>query len=321
MARACKIESEFQSKFKVSVIGCGNVGAAAAYAMLIDGTPSELALVDLNKEKAEGLVLDFSHSLSFWEQTKIVGSDSYDVVKDSHVVIITAGARQKEGETRLDLVAKNKAIFDDMIPKIVEAAPDTILLIVSNPVDVLTYQAAKISGFPQGRVFGTGTMLDTARFQYHLAQKLCLSPRSVDAYVLGEHGDSSFPVFSSANVAGKSLFDFEGFDQKMAEECYTDTQQAAYRIIHDLGYTCYAIGMVIQQIVVGIYSHAKIVVPLSVPLEDYYGHSDVALSVPCVLDSDGVSDVLEVPLDEKEQEALATSVSVLKAYIHGKQQD
>lgn len=315
MVRACKIESEFQSKFKVSVIGCGNVGAAAAYAMLIDGTPSELALLDLNKEKAEGLVLDFSHSLSFWEQTKIVGSDDYNVVKGSHVVVITAGARQKEGETRLDLIAKNREIFQEMIPKIMKVAPDAILVIVSNPVDVLTYEAAKISGLPHGRVFGTGTMLDTARFQYHIAQKLCLSPKSVDAYVLGEHGDSSFPVFSSANVAGKKLLDFEGFDQKMAEECYKDTQQAAYRIIHDLGYTCYAIGMVIKEVVVSIYSHAKVVVPLSVPLENYYGHSDVALSVPCVLDSDGVSEVLEVPLDEKEQEMLQKSVDTLKSYL------
>lgn len=316
MAKACKIESEFQSKYKVSVIGCGNVGAAAAYAMLMDGTPSELALLDVQKEKAEGLVLDFSHSLSFWDQVKISGGDDYNLLKGSHVVVITAGARQKEGETRLDLIAKNRAIFQEMIPKIMKVAPDALLLIVSNPVDVLTYEAAKISGLPHGRVFGTGTMLDTARFRYHIAQKLCLSPKSVDAYVLGEHGDSSFPVFSSASVAGKPLFDFDGFDQKIADECYKDTQQAAYRIIHDLGYTCYAIGMVIKEMVVAIYSHAKIVVPLSIPLQDYYGQSDVALSVPCVLDSDGVSEVLEVPLNEKEQEMLKKSVGVLTGFLH-----
>lgn len=319
MGRACKTESEFRSKFKVSVVGCGNVGAAAAYAMLIDGVASELALLDLNKEKAEGLVLDFSHSLSFWEQTKIEGSDDYAVLKGSYVVVITAGTRQKEGETRLDLIAKNRAIFGDMIPKIMKVAPDAILVIISNPVDVLTYEAYKLSGLPHGRVFGTGTMLDTARFQYHIAQRLCLSPKSVDAYVLGEHGDSSFPVFSSANVAGKPLFDFEGFDQKVAAECYTETQQAAYRIIHDLGYTCYAIGIVIKEIVASIYSHAKVVVPLSVPIENYYGHGDIALSVPCVLDSDGVSELLEVPLDKKEQDLLAKSAAVLGEYIHGKQ--
>lgn len=315
MAQACKVESEFQSKFKVSVIGCGNVGSAASYAMLIDGTPSELALIDRTKEKAEGLVLDFSHSLSFWEQTKIVGSDDYSDIKGSHLVVITAGARQKEGETRLDLVNKNKAIFADIIPKVVKAAPDAILLIVSNPVDVLVYEAQKISGLSPSRVFGTGTLLDSVRFQYHIAQQLCLSPKSVNAYVLGEHGDSSFPVYSSANVAGKSLFDFEGFDEKMAATCYKDTREAAYRIIHDLGYTCYAIGMVIKEIMVAIFSHAKIVVPLSVVLDDYYGYSDVALSVPCVLDSDGVTDVIKVPLDEKEQALLKKSVDALKSYL------
>ncbi len=315
MALKCKLESQFQSKFKVSVIGCGNVGATAAYAMLLDGTPSELVLIDLNKEKAEGLDLDFSHALSFFRNIKVVGTDDYEACRDSHLIVVTAGARQKEGETRLDLVNKNKAIFADIIPKLVAVAPKAILLIVSNPVDVLTYEAAKISGFPWGRVFGTGTMLDTARFQYHISEKLCLSPRSVDAYVLGEHGDSSFPVFSSANVAGKSLYEFEGFTKQVAEECYKDTQQAAYRIIHDLGYTCYSIGVVIREIMLAIYSHAKVVVPLSVPLEDYYGHSGVALSVPCVLDSDGVSDVLKVPLDEREQEMLKKSVETLKEFV------
>lgn len=315
MALKCKLESEFQSKFKVSVIGCGNVGATAAYAMLLNGTPSELVLIDLSKEKAAALDLDFSHALSFFQQIKIVGTDDFAACRDSHLVVITAGARQKEGETRLDLVKKNKAIFADIIPKIVAVAPKAILLIVSNPVDVLTFEAARLSGFPWGRVFGTGTMLDTARFQYHIAQRLCLSPRSVDAYVLGEHGDSSFPVFSSANVAGKSLFDFDGFTREIAEECYKDTQQAAYHIIHDLGYTCYAIAVVIREIMLAIYSHAKIVVPLSVPLQDYYGHSGVALSVPCVLDSDGVSDVIKVPLDEKEQEMLKKSVDTLKEFV------
>jgi len=315
MPKFCKVESEFQCKFKVSIIGCGNVGAAAAYAMLMDGTPSEIALIDMNKDKAQGLVLDFSHSLSFWEHTKIVGSDDYALCKDSNLVVITAGARQKDGETRLDLVKKNKAIFADIIPRIVKAAPNAILLIVSNPVDVLTYEAWKLSGYARGRVFGTGTMLDTARFQYHVAQKLCLSPKSVDAYVLGEHGDTSFPVFSSANVLGKSLFDFDGFDKKVADECYEDTKQAAYRIIHDLGYTCYAIGVVIKEIVGAVFSHAKIVMPLSVPLDGAYGYSDVALSVPCVLDSDGVSEVIEVPLDEKEQQMFAKSVSTIKSFL------
>lgn len=315
MPKFCKLSSSFQSKYKVAVIGCGSVGSAAAYAMLIDGTPTELVLIDRSRGKAEGLALDFVHSLSFLDSTHVIGSDDYSALKGASLVVVTAGARQQEGETRLDLIEKNRAIFKEIIPKIAKNAPEAILLIVSNPVDVLTYEAVKLSGFPSGRVFGSGTMLDTARFQFHLSQRLCLSPKSVDAYILGEHGDSSFPVYGSANVAGKSLFDFEGFTREVAEECYKDTKEAAYRIINDLGYTCYSIGVVIREIMRAVHGHSKLVVPLSVMLEDYYGHSDICLSVPCVLDSDGVSDVIKVPLNSGELEALGKSVEVLKGYL------
>ncbi len=315
MTKACKIESAFKTKFKVSVIGCGSVGATAAYSMLIDGAPTDMVLIDRYRQKADGLKLDFVHSLPFTDYMRITASDDYAECEDSTLIIITAGARQMEGETRLDLVKKNKAIFKDIIPAVSRIAPDSILLIIANPVDVLTYEALKLSGFPENRVFGSGTMLDTARFQFHISERLCLSPKSVEAYILGEHGDSSFPVYSSSNVAGKSLFDFEGFTRKVAEQCYMDTKEAAYRIINDLGYTCYSIGMVITEIMRAIQDHAKLVVPLSVMLNDYYGHSDVCLSVPCVLDSDGVSDVIKVPLNEEEQNKLAKSVDVLKEFI------
>lgn len=315
MPRACRVASTFQSKFKISVVGCGNVGAAAAYAMLLDGIPTELALIDRHKEKAEGLLLDYEHSLSFLPYVKITANDDYSACKDSNLIVITAGARQLEGETRLQLIEKNRNIFKEMIPAIAKVAPESILLIVSNPVDILTYEAIKLSGFPENRVFGSGTMLDTARFKFHLGERLCLNPKSIQAYVLGEHGDTSFPVLSSANIAGKSLFDFEGFDKETAMQCYEDTRQAAYRIIHDMGYTCYSIGVVIREIAKSIFEHAKIVVPLSVKLNNYYGHSDVCLSVPCVLDSDGVSEILTVPLNEEEQSMLAKSVTTLKQYL------
>jgi L-lactate dehydrogenase len=313
--KACKITSSFQSHFKVSIIGCGNVGATAAYSMLIDGTPSEIVLVDRNKEKAEGLLLDFEHSLSFLPYTKVTASDDYAACKDSHLIFVTAGARQQEGETRLQLIDKNRAIFKEIIPALAKVAPESIIVIVSNPVDVLTYEALKLSGFPEGRVFGTGTMLDTARLRFHIGEKLCLNPQSVQAYVLGEHGDTSFPVFSSANIAGKPLFDIEGFTKEIAEECYQETKNAAYRIIHDLGYTCYSIAAVMQQIMGHVFQHSKVVVPLSVPVHNYYGQSDVALSVPCVLDSDGVTDILEIPLSKEEQEMFAKSAQALKAVM------
>lgn len=317
MAKQCSLPS-FQTQFKVTVIGAGNVGATAAYAMLMDGTPTELVLLDRNKEKAEGLVLDMEHSLAFFDYTKVVGTDDYAAAKNSHLVVITAGARQQEGETRLDLIAKNRAILRDIVPKIVKVAPKCIIVVVSNPVDVLTYEAYKLSGFPWGRVFGTGTLLDTARFRFHLGEKLCLNPKSIEAFVLGEHGDTSFPVWSSANVAGKPLSKWDGFSQKLGNECYDSTRAAAYRIIHDVGYTCYSIGTVIKEIMVHIFQHSRVVLPLSVPLENYYGLSKVALSVPCILDSTGVSEVIKVPLNGKERRQLKKSASTLASYLKKK---
>lgn len=315
MNKACKI-NKFRCQFKVSVVGCGNVGAAAAYAMLIDGTPTELVLYNRTIEQAEGLMLDFEHALSLYDDyTRIVATDDYADCVDSNLIVVTAGARQAEGETRLDLVEKNKKIFADMIPKLAKVAPNAVLLIVSNPVDILTYEAFQLSGFPKNRVFGSGTMLDTARLQFHIGERMCISPKSVEAYVLGEHGDTSFPVFSSANVAGKPLCDFEGFCEKDAQACYEDTRQAAYRIIHDLGYTCYSIGMVICEIMKNIFQNSRVVVPLSTILDDYYGHSDVALSVPCVLGADGIEEVVKVPLSKKEQGQFEKSVKTLKEFL------
>ena len=215
----------------------------------------------------------------------------------------------------MDLIAKNRAIFKQIIPKIVKVAPNAILLVVSNPVDVLTYEAYKLSGFPWGRVFGSGTLLDTARLRFHISEKLCLSPKSIEAYILGEHGDTSFPVWSSANVAGKSLAKFDGFGKSAAKECYDETKNAAYRIIHDVGFTCYSIGTVIKEIMNHIFQHSKIVLPLSVPLENYYGISGVALSVPCVLDSTGVTDVIKIPLNSLELKQLKKSAATLKGYL------
>ncbi len=315
MGVSCRFSSSFGAKFKVGIVGAGNVGASAGYAMLLDGTPSEIVIIDRNKDKAEGLQLDFSHGMSFLDNTLVSAGDDYGLLRDADLVVVTAGAKQKDGETRLDLVAKNKAIFKSIIPKIAEVAPNAILLIVANPVDVLTYEAWKLSGFPRNRVFGSGTMLDTTRFRYHISKKLCLSPKSVNAFILGEHGDSSFPVFSSADVAGKPLMSFDGFSKEVAEECYLDTKKAAYRIIHDMGFTSYSIGVVIREIMLSIFSHSKVVVPLSYVLKGEYGFSDVAISVPCVLDSDGVSSVIEIPLDEKEMELFEKSVSILKELL------
>lgn len=306
-------DSILSGRFKVSVVGCGNVGATAAYALLLSGLTTDLALMDVNPEKAEGLRLDFEHALSLVPSTRITASSDYEVCRDSDVIVVTAGARQKEGETRLQLIEKNRALFETLIPALNAVAPQSLFLIVSNPVDVLTHEAIRLAGGPRGRVFGSGTMLDTARLRFHLAQKLQVNPKSVEAFVLGEHGDSSFPVWSSANVAGKSIFEFEGFTSALADGCFQDTKNAAYRIIHDLGYTCYSIGVVIREIVQAIAEDARLVVPLSIDLEADEGPAGVALSLPCILGRAGVVDVLSIPMNTQEQTALNHSAEVLKS--------
>lgn len=301
--------------FKATIIGCGNVGATTAYAYLLSGVVNELTLIDVNKNLAKGLCMDLEHARSLTPNVKINYGDDYKLCKNSNVVVVTAGLRQKEGETRLDLVKGNKKIFADIIPKIVKNAPDSLLIIVTNPVDVMTYEAFKLSGLPKNRVFGSGTFLDSTRLQFHISEKINVHPGSVDAYILGEHGDSSFPVFSSANVLGKSLFNFEGFDRKVANQCYEDTRTAAYRIINDQGYTCYSIATAVRDLTKSIFHDEHKVFPLSVMLDDYYGHSDICLSVPCVLGRKGIEQILEVSLNEEEQVLLDKSVKTIREFL------
>lgn len=290
------------------------MGATAAYALLLQGVSTHLTLIDIQKEKAHGLILDMEHSLPFTAYAQLSASGDLSACEGSNLVVITAGKRQSPGETRLDLVNANKKIFESMIPAIAKAAPDAILCIVTNPVDIMTYSALQISGFPRERVFGSGTILDSARLQFHISEKIKIHPRSIDAYILGEHGDSSFPVWSFANVLGKPLREFPGFTSKVAQKCYEDTKNAAYRIIHDVGFTCYSIATAVAEIARNIKEDTRQVFPLSVLLQDYYGHSDVCLSVPCVLGANGIEQTLKIPLDETEKTALANSVKILKGF-------
>jgi L-lactate dehydrogenase len=300
--------------FKVSIVGCGNVGATAAYALLLKGVPTELVLMDVQREMAEGLALDMEHSLAFTSYVKLKASNNPTACKDSDLIFITAGKRQAPGETRLDLVKANRKIFKEMIPMLVKAAPNAIFCVVSNPVDVMTYETLKISGLPWNKVFGSGTMLDSARFQFHISEKIGVHPRSIDAYILGEHGDSSFPIWSSANVLSKPLKEFPGFTKTVAKECYESTKNAAYRIIHDVGFTCYSIATAMAEIAKNIKEDTKQVFPLSILLQKYYGHSNVCLSVPCVLGRNGIEKVLEIPLNKDETKKLAKSVKILKSF-------
>ncbi len=301
--------------FKVGIVGCGRVGMTAAYSLITNGIPTDLVLVGRDKSKVEGEKLDLEHALPFLPDVQIVATDDYADLAGSDIIIFSAGASQKPGETRLDLTKNNIEIVQDLIPKIVEHAPHSTILMVTNPVDVLTFHANKIINSPKGLIFGSGTLLDTARFRFHLSEFLDVNPRSIHTYILGEHGDSSFPVISSATLGGAKLTNLPTFSYDRAMEAFEQTKNAAYKIIEGKGATYYAIGTVITNIVKSIHRDARTVMPVTHPLTDYYGISDVALSVPCVVGKKGIEKVLMVQLDENEIAQLHASAEAVRAVL------
>lgn len=305
----------FDCSFKVSVIGCGHVGVTAAYAMLLDGSPTELVLYSRDKKKAEGEALDLEHALAFLGSTDVIPTDNFQDVAGSQFVVITAGVAQKSGQSRLDLVKDNITIIEDIIPKVMEAAPDATVLIVSNPVDILTYRAVKIANCRPGQIFGSGTLLDTSRFRFHLSEILNIHPRSIHAYVLGEHGDSSFPAVSSATVGGQPLLSFPDSTMDQVLHAYQQTKDAAYKIIEAKGATYYAIGVVILKVMQAVSEDSRSVLPVSIPLDNYQGISEVSLSVPCIVGRRGVTQVLDIEMSEQEIEQLRHSAKVVKEFI------
>ncbi|MCM2326105.1 MAG: L-lactate dehydrogenase [Candidatus Woesearchaeota archaeon] len=300
---------------KVAIIGAGFVGSTSAYALLIDGAASEIALIDVNKEKAKGEALDLVHGNLFTARTKVTYGDSYSLCKGAEIIIVTAGAAQKPGETRLDLTKKNAGILKGIISEIVKYNKDGIILMVSNPLDVMTYMALKWSKYPKHRLFGTGTTLDTARFRHLLGDYYDINPTSVHAYILGEHGDSEFPVWSSANIAGIGLKDFKKYDKKKLDMMFDKTKNAAYEVIHTKGATYYAIGLVVKDIVRTIVTDQHKVYPVSTLVNDYYGVSGVCLSVPCVISKGGIKEQIRIHLDKKEQGQLKRSAETIKRFL------
>ena len=300
---------------KVAIIGAGFVGSTAAYALLIDNAASEIALIDVNKEKAQGEAMDLQHGLQFKPNTKITFGSSYELCKGAEIVVITAGAHQKPGETRIDLVRKNSSIFREMIPQITKNNKDCILLVVSNPLDVLTYLTLKYSKFPKSKVLGSGTILDTSRFRYLLGQHFEVSPNSVHAYIMGEHGDSSFPVWSTANIAGVNLKYFRKYNKKSMDKIYAETKNAAYEVIARKGATYYAIGLGITKIVKSVLSNQNEVLALSSYLDNYHGVSDVCLSVPTIVNRSGIKEQIVMPLNSLEKKQLRKSADIIKNVI------
>ncbi len=299
------------------IIGAGQVGLACAYSLLIQNTLDELVLVDINQKKLEGEVMDLLHGSPFIEPTAIkAGSFADGIADDADVVIITAGAKQLPGETRLDLMQRNAELFKNLIPEVVEHCPDAILLIVTNPVDVMTYVSLKLSGLPSTSVIGSGTVLDTARFRYLLAEKLRLDPRSFHAYIIGEHGDSEVPVWSKINISGMHLCDggLENrttADQEFLHQTFEEVKNAAYEIIKRKGATSYAIGLGVTDIVKAILRDQNRVFTVSSFVEDFYGIKDVCLSLPTVINRRGVDRKVNFTLTETELEKLKNSSEVL----------
>jgi L-lactate dehydrogenase len=300
---------------KVAIIGAGFVGSTSAYAMLIEKVASHISLIDVNKEKAEGEAMDLQHGLQFKSNVDIEFGTDYKLCKDADIVIVTAGNHTKPGQSRLELVKENSQLFKKIIPAITKQNKKCILLIVSNPLDILTYLAQKYSKFNKRKVFGTGTTLDTARFRYLLGKKLGISPDSVHAYILGEHGDSSFPVWSSATIGGKKLDNFRGINNAEKKRIYQKVKNAAYEIVAKKGATYYAIGLSVSKIVKIILRNQNSVLPLSTYLENYNGISNVCLSVPCIVNREGIKQQLDIPLNELEKAQLKKSANSMKNLI------
>lgn len=301
---------------KVAIVGTGCVGSTAAYAMMLDGVVSEIALIDIKKDKAEGEALDLRHGMQFTKSAKIWAGDSFELVKDANIVVLCAGVAQKPGgETRLDLLSTNVKIFKEIIPKIVAHNKDCILLIVTNPLDVLTYVTWKLSGFPSCRVFGTGTVLDSSRLRYLMGRYFKISPKDITAYVLGEHGDTEFVWWSGANVAGIPITEFKNYSQAAMDKIYQNVKNAAYEVINKKGATYYAIALVIAKIVRAILTDQFRVMTVSTVIENYHGVSDVCLSIPTVVRKSGICETFDISLNDAEEELFARSAEKIKGAI------
>ena len=300
---------------KAAMIGCGFVGSASAFALMQSGLFSELVLIDANHDKAEGEAMDIAHGLPFAGQMKIYAGD-YDDIVDAAVIIVTAGAAQKPGETRLDLVNKNVNIFKSIIPEIAKRNYKGILLIVANPVDILTYTAVKLSGLPENRVIGSGTVLDTARLKYALGEHLEVDSRSVHSFIIGEHGDSEIVAWSSTNVSGIPVNDFcelrGHFNHEEAmHRIADDVKNSVYDIIEKKGATYYGIAMSVKRICECIMRDEKSILPISSMMHGEYGISDICLSMPTVVGREGVETRVPIQLNEQEESALSASAEQL----------
>ena len=305
------------SPVRIAVIGAGHVGATFAYALLQSALAAEIVLVDADRARAEGEAMDLAHAVPFGRPVR-VWAGTWEDCRRAAIVVITAGGRQRPGQTRLDLVRANDAALRDIVPRVMAAAPEALLLVATNPVDVLTWRAREISGLPSARVIGSGTILDTARFRSLLGERFRVDPRSIHAFVIGEHGDSEVPVWSRANVAGLPLASFAAqqaipFDDAVRTEVFRQTRDAAYAIIERKGSTYYAIASALARICEAVLRDQRTILSVSSRIDGAYGIDDVCLSLPTIVDAGGASSVIELELSEEEEKALHRSAEVLRA--------
>lgn len=304
-----------KSHQKIIVVGNGAVGSSYTFALVTQNIAQEIGIIDVDHDKAEGDALDLSHALAFTSPKKIYAA-SYADCHDADLVVITAGAAQKPGETRLDLVNKNLRIFKDIVQSVVESGFNGIFLVASNPVDILTYATWKFSGFPKHKVIGSGTSLDSARFRQSIAELVGVDARNVHGYILGEHGDTEFPVWSHANIAGLQIYewvkDHPEVDEEALVNLFFNVRDAAYTIIDKKGATFYGIAVSLARITTAILNDEHAVLPLSVYLDGQYGLNDVYIGAPAVVNRQGISQVIEIPLSDAEKEKFEASSQKLK---------
>ncbi|WP_341357717.1 L-lactate dehydrogenase [Rossellomorea sp. y25] len=300
---------------KVALIGTGFVGSSYAFALLNQGIAHELVMIDLNKEKADGDARDLNHGLAFASPMKISAGD-YSDCKDADLVVITAGANQQPGETRLDLVEKNVKIFKNIVDSVMNSGFNGIFLVATNPVDILTYATWKFSGLPKERVIGSGTILDTARLRYLVGEHFDIDTRNIHAYIMGEHGDTEFPVWSHTTVGAShlsELIDLHQDDvQKQLDDIFVNVRDAAYHIIERKGATYYGIAMGLARITKAVFNNENSILTVSALLEGEYHQDDIYIGVPAIINREGIRKVVELPLNDKEKAQFAHSAETLK---------
>lgn len=306
------------SKRKIIIVGDGAVGSSFAYTLVTQNIGRELGIIDINHDKAEGDALDLSSAIPFYSPKHIYAAE-YSDCHDANIVVLTAGAPQKPGETRLDLVHKNLKIYRDIVTQIVASGFQGIFLVAANPVDILTYATWKFSGFPSERVIGSGTSLDTARFKQEIASLTHVDARNVHGYILGEHGDTEFPVWSHTNIGGLPIGKWLEIDKNTTEDAlekvFVNVRDAAYEIIKRKGATYYGIASALARICQAICEDQKAILPLSVYLDGHYGQKDIYIGAPAVIGRHGIERIIEISLNDVEQRQMAHSANTLRDVI------